>query len=225
MLVNQTASLLSCVLHSWNYVYRKARLQRYQEISLSFYTIHGWQNQCHRSQFIKRMRHKQLQCWFKNLSDEAAIIFKHRKSWKSYICQYVVQRKINVRRNLFRQMFVSKQMKLKQLQFWFRNLQEEAAIVQKRKNRQLWDSYFSHYPIKRFFHFWTNYYETIHGLPCIFVFGTGLWVTNIIDTVYRKYVLTGKDWKYLIIVSQHGRQCWKSKIHVFSISRTPFKWD
>jgi hypothetical protein len=26
MLVNQTASLLSCVLHSWNYVHRKARL-------------------------------------------------------------------------------------------------------------------------------------------------------------------------------------------------------
>jgi hypothetical protein len=62
-------------------------------------------------------------------------------------------------------MFVSKQMRLKQLQFWFRNLQEEAAIVQKRNIRQLWDSYFNQYLIKRFFHFWTNYHETIYGLP------------------------------------------------------------
>ena len=62
-------------------------------------------------------------------------------------------------------------------------------------------------------------------IECIFVVGTGLWVTKIIDTVCHKCVLTSKASNCLITVSQHGLQCWKSRFHVFSISRTPFKWD
>ncbi len=70
-----------------------------------------------------------------------------------------------------------------------------------------------------------NGISNVGHIECIFVFGTGMWVTIIIDTVYRKSVRTSKDSNYLIIVSQHGLQCWKSKFHVFSISRTSFKWD
>jgi hypothetical protein len=75
---------------------------------------------------------------------------------------------------------------------------------------------------------WINYFNGISNeghIEWIFVFGTGLWITNIIDTVYGKCVRTSKDSNYLIIVSQHGLHCWKSSFHVFSISRTPFKWD
>jgi hypothetical protein len=48
--------------------------------------------------------------------------------------------------------------------FWLRNFQEEAALLQKRYIRQLWNSYFGQYLRKRYFTFWNNYFEEIHGI-------------------------------------------------------------
>ena len=102
-------ALLKHVIHVWKFLFRKAQIKRYHEIYLSNKTIRGWQKQFHQKLFYKRMKHKQLM-------------------------------------------------------FWFRNLQEETGLIQKRQLRRIWNSYFDQYLIKRYLNFWTSYYEAIHGI-------------------------------------------------------------
>ena len=71
MASKQTASLLHCVWKDWNLEFRKASTLRYRDIAPSFFTISAWKNQCHRSQFCRRImlrgRHQYLLYGFQNL--------------------------------------------------------------------------------------------------------------------------------------------------------------
>ena len=100
--------LFKHVLYAWKFLLGIAQLKRYQELSLNYTTIRGWQKQFHRTLFRKRMRHKQIM-------------------------------------------------------FWFRNLQDETALIPKRRLRKVFNSCIDQHLMKRYFNFWTNYYEVIHG--------------------------------------------------------------
>ncbi len=60
--------------------------------------------------------------------------------------------------------YYCKRMIYKQKMFWFRNMQERIGLIDKRKIRRIWNSYTDKYLFKRFFRFWNNYCEVIHGL-------------------------------------------------------------
>ncbi len=56
------------------FLFCKAQIKIYQEISLSYITIRRLQKVFHRTYFCKCMRHNQLMVWFQNYQEETALI-------------------------------------------------------------------------------------------------------------------------------------------------------
>jgi Fe-S-cluster containining protein len=75
------------VLHAWQFVYRKAQIKLYKEISLCYFIIRAWQKMLCRIYFRRRMKYKQKMFWLRNLQEETAIIQKRivRTLWNSFI--------------------------------------------------------------------------------------------------------------------------------------------
>ena len=142
-------------------------------------------------------------------------------------------------------MFVCWQMKHKKLPFWFRNLQKFTVLVQEETGPRAKNSptlgvlFQPESLIQRFFHFWTNYNDTIYGLPGTvmnqsfqqhikrrthrmhFWFFHGLASREQRRHRVSRVARTRKDARRLRTASRHGRHGWKSRFRVLSISRTP----
>jgi hypothetical protein len=85
------------VLHAWRFVYRKAQIKLYKEISLCYFIIRAWQKMLHHIYFRRRMKCKQKMFWLRSLQEETTSIQKRiiRTLWNSFIDQYMIKKFFN----------------------------------------------------------------------------------------------------------------------------------
>ena len=95
--------------------------------------------------------------------------------------------------------------------FTIRGLQQQVACSPIRAFRNLWNSYFDRYLIKRYFHFWITHYEVTHGLTRSEM--NKLFKKHIAKKAYRKHF-----WSWTSVVSRK-----KQQLQAYEICETTYK--